>query len=334
MKIKNVIGLCVITVIFLSVSGCTNKNQTAILPLGGTLTQIKIGNPHLVFNYNGTGNYEIYVMTTAGVGATQLTNNAAYDNWWPRISPDRTKVLFYRVPAGTAENIKYQEASLWVMNADGTGVSILRAKGADGWSMQAHAEWSPDGNEIVMCGGIAGVPHIVVTNTRGSVKRQITTDGTWNCDPSWSTDGTIIVFNRMVTGSDFANLEINTIPSGGGTITSLTSNSLADYDPYYSPDGATIAWLQNVNPAGWGGLGVWAIKKMNANGSSQVDVINDGQINSKPAWSLDGTTIYFHRLEPLGDLRWEIFKIATPFVTGSQTRVDAFTTGNCEYPMN
>ncbi len=28
-----------------------------------------------------------------------MTSDAAYENWWPRISPDRTKVLFYSKPA-------------------------------------------------------------------------------------------------------------------------------------------------------------------------------------------------------------------------------------------
>jgi Tol biopolymer transport system component len=328
-------------VVLISFSGCDiakNENKTGAL-IAILLMRATVGTSELVFDYNGTGNYEIYKMTTAGTNVRQLTNDSAYDNWWPRISPDRTKILFYRVPAGTPENNKYQEASLWMMNADGSGATVLRAKAADGWSIQAHAEWSPSGNEIVMCAGISGVLQIVITSPSGNVKLQVTNTGagTWNCDPSWSPDGSTIVFNHYDSGGAEQDLDIYTIPATGGSTTRLTNQGgspLADYDPYYSPDGTTIAWLQNVDPTGWSGAGVWAIKKMDANGSNQGDVIKDEQINSKPAWSLDGTTIYFHRMEPLVDLRWKIFKIATPFVPGSQTRVDLFTTGNSEYPCN
>jgi Tol biopolymer transport system component len=39
---------------------------------------------------------------------------------------------------------------------------------------------------------------------------------------------------------------------------------------------------------------------MNADGSGQHAVIDDGEINSKPGWFHDGSTIYFHRTIVLG----------------------------------
>src|ERR1039457_3487332 len=45
-------------------------------------------------------NREIYVMKNDGTAITRLTNNSAYEQWWPRISPDRKKILFFRRPAG------------------------------------------------------------------------------------------------------------------------------------------------------------------------------------------------------------------------------------------
>ena len=93
----------------------------------------------LVFDSDRSGNHEIFVMNMDGTGIRQLTNNDDYENWWPRIAPDRRKVLFYRAPAGMPED--YAEASLWVMNADGSGVTQLREQGADGWVMQGHGEW-------------------------------------------------------------------------------------------------------------------------------------------------------------------------------------------------
>src|SRR5437868_155735 len=80
----------------------------------------------LVFDSTrSSSNHEIFVMNRDGSSAARLTNDPAYENWWPRISPDRTRVLFYRSPAGDPED--YSAASLWLMNADGTGVTQLRA---------------------------------------------------------------------------------------------------------------------------------------------------------------------------------------------------------------
>src|ERR1043165_1908684 len=115
----------------------------------------------LVFDSTrGSGNHESFAMRTDGSGASRLTNDAAYENWWPRVSPDRTRVLFYRAPAGKPED--YAQASLWVMNADGSGATQLRAKGQDGWTLQGHGEWSPDGTRIAMFGSVAPALEIFV----------------------------------------------------------------------------------------------------------------------------------------------------------------------------
>ena len=337
MKIKYIAGIGAISIVALLVSGCMKKTQTVLLPLASTMaiSQTQIADTELVFDYNGTGNYEICKMKTDGTNVTQLTNNPAYDNWWPRISPDRNKILFYRAPKGS--NGDYFKAELCLIAADGSGYLVLRPLGKDGWIWQAHAEWSPRGDGIVMAGAISGVLQIVITNPWGNVKQQVTNtpSGTKNIDPSWSPDGKTIVFNHSETLAD-AGLDIYTIPSStsmGTTadMTPLTSDSLMDNDPYYSPDGATIAWLQRVDTTSNPPLGRWEIMKMNASGTGKTAVTSDGGVNSKPAWSLDGTLIYFHKFV-IGDSRWEIYKI-TPAGTG-MSRVDTFTTGMCEYPMN
>jgi Tol biopolymer transport system component len=85
----------------------------------------------LLFDSDRNDNrHEIYVMRTDGSCVSRLTNNALYENWWPRASPDRTRILFYRSPAGDPEN--YFNASLWVMNADGSGQTQLIADGGHG----------------------------------------------------------------------------------------------------------------------------------------------------------------------------------------------------------
>ena len=92
--------------------------------------------PHLLtsqlaFDSDRTGNYEIYLMNTDGSGVRALTNDRTQDSWWPRISPERARILFYRTPAGTHDG-DYTKTSLWEMNADGSDSHQVIANGANG----------------------------------------------------------------------------------------------------------------------------------------------------------------------------------------------------------
>ena len=150
--------------------------------------------------------------------------------------------------------------------------------------------------------------------------------GGTNIDPSWSRDGTTILFigcpNAICFEKDY---EVYAMPSGGGDAKRLTSNSLRDHDPYFSPDGKQVAWLQETDTSGV--AGVWNIEIMRADGSDQRPVTNDRQINSKPEWSPDGTLIFFHRFE--GD-RWRLFTVH-PDGSGL-TEVAKGAPGNSEFP--
>ncbi len=284
----------------------------------------------LAFDSSRSGNHEIFLMKSDGSGARQLTNDASYENWWARVSPDRRKLLFYRSPRGMPE--RYDLASLWAMNVDGTALTLLRAQGTDGWALQGHSEWSPDGSAIAMFGG-ATSPQIYVADAMGRAPRQLTNRPGVNTDVSWSPDGKTLLFNGCAAmPCSPGGYEIYSIPAAGGTPVRLTTDALPDYDPYFSPDGKTIAWLVTSDPAAWNGLGAWSIRIANADGSNPRWLINDGQINSKPAWSLDGKSIYFHRMEPLKEIRWGVFRIN---VDGSGlTPLTGNAPGNNEHPSN
>lgn len=43
----------------------------------------------------------------------------------------------------------YTVSDLMVFNIDGTHGQVIVAKGANGWELQAHAKWSPDGTQIL-----------------------------------------------------------------------------------------------------------------------------------------------------------------------------------------
>jgi len=295
----------------------------------------------LVFDSDRSGNHEIFVMKTDGTGVVQLSRDARFENWWPRISPDRKRILFYRSPHGDPEN--YSRASLWSMAADGSGVTQLRAAGQDGWTMQGHAEWSPDGRRIAMFGSAGAALEVFVTDAQGQNPVQFTRRGGINTDVSWSPDGSKLLFNGCPAGvspctpPQYEIFVMPAIPLAAST--QLTHDGLADYDPYFSPDGSKIAWLVTVDPSRFQispgvNLGSWAIRMANADGSHAAYLINDGNINSKPAWALDGRSLFFHRMElaPLVEGKFGVFRIG---VDGSGlTRLTPVGSGVNEHPSN
>ena len=281
----------------------------------------------IVFDSDRSGSYELYTMRADGTDARPLTADGRYDSWWPRVSPGRTDVVFYRTPKGVHDT-DFVQATLWRVRVDGSDLRELRPKGTDGWDQQGHAEWSPDGSQLVMFGGSGSNPQIFVTNANGGGPTRVTNRPGTNIDPSWSPDGRSIVFVGCPQAVCFdRDYEIYVVPSSGGEARRLTTNDLRDHDPYFSPDGKSIAWLSRTDPTG--PTGIWNIRIMNADGSAQRPVTNDGQINSKPSWSSDGTLIYFHRFELVRG-RWGIYTVR-PDGSG-MLELTKGAPGNSEFP--
>lgn len=280
----------------------------------------------LLFDSDRTGHFEIYVMNSDGSGVRALTDDATYDSWWPRLSPDRRTVIFYRSPAGKHDR-DFSVTSLWVMAADGSGLAMLRPAGWDGWTFQGHAEWSPQGDRLVMFGGSRINPQIYVTNALGQEPRQLTDRPGTNIDPSWSPDAEYIVFvgcpQAVCTEKDY---EIYRMPAAGGDAVRLTRNKIPDYDPYYSPDGRQLGWLQRI---GGVGVGVWDVRVAGPDGKGGRLLAQDNGVTSRPQWSADGSLIYVHRIAP-GGTKFEIY--VADAAGGPFRLVTKDQPGNNEYP--
>jgi len=70
-----------------------------------------ISDSKLIFSSDRSGNLEIWISDLDGENEIQLTSDDQYESNWPRVSPDRSKVLFYRAPKGAKENA-YDKFSL------------------------------------------------------------------------------------------------------------------------------------------------------------------------------------------------------------------------------
>ena len=169
----------------------------------------------IVFTSMKDGDLDIYTMNVDGTNVRRLTNTPGYDGgpWW---SPDGTKIV-YRAhhPRDTTELREYQE--------------LL----AQGLIRPSKVE-------------------LFVMNADGSDQRQVTALGGANFGPSWSPDGTKIIFSSNYTSPRSGNFELYFVDAaesmaGPDKLETITTHPAFDGFAMFSPDGTKLLWASNRN---------------------------------------------------------------------------------------
>ena len=201
--------------------------------------------------------YDLYTVNRDGTGQTRLTN---YDVYTAEavLSPDGRTIVF--------TSLKDGDLDIYSMNVDGTNVQRLtNTVGYDGGPW-----WSPDGKRIVYR---ANHPQdsaqlrqykdllderlvkpsrveLYVMNADGSDQRQITALGGANFGPSWSPDGSKIIFASNFVAPRSGNFELYLVSASESMATAeklerLTTSEVFDGFPVFSPDGKQLMWASN-----------------------------------------------------------------------------------------
>lgn len=256
------------------------------------------------------GNVEIYRTDLTTKLFTRVTGDTSFHSWWPKPSPDGSRILFCRTSVADATaadyDQDYSEVSIWVMNADGTGATeIVPVDTLGAGAVQGTPNWHPNGRDIVFFGGVANaLIRTVQVDGSNLTSVAVTSITTGISDTIWSPDGTRIAFCYLGN--------VYTVAAAGGAATQITTDggTTPNYDPAYSPDNLTIAYLTRFATAsGPAPAGEWGIRTMAATGvGSPTTIINDGHISSKPSWADDGF-LYFHRLVYGTDSNFQLAKI-------------------------
>jgi chitinase len=250
-----------------------------------------------------SGGGDIYSMNPDGTGLLNLSNSASYQDVWPTVKPDGTKIVYVRTGGilgimnadgtgqttlisslaptlpdydPTGQKIVFSGSTgdydLYVMNADGTGQTRLVANQYGDY----YPRYSPDGSKISFYtfSGTGPVPDIYVVNANGTGQVKLTSTGK-DTYADWSPDSTQLVFQSTRDG----NNEIYVMNADGTNQTRLTNNAATDAYPVFSPDGTKIAFVSNRD-------GNNEIYVMNADGSGQTRITNDTADDTSPTWTL------------------------------------------------
>ena len=99
-----------------------------------------------------------------------------------RWSPDGNRISYFAIRDG--------KASLWIMNADGTG----RIQLPPVTDFERQPSWSPDGRELVYSSKGEGDFDLWIRGVEGGEPRQLTALEGDEAKPGWSPDGRTIIF--------------------------------------------------------------------------------------------------------------------------------------------
>ena len=182
---------------------------------------------------------------------------------------------------------------IYTIKADGSGLARLTndpafddspAISPDGWQivfLTARHDPKPQFPNLMY--------EIYVVDIDGVNTLRLTTTEAAEDHPSWSPDGSKILFDADYDDDGF--YEIYTISLDGSELTRLTSNTANDQFADWSPDGSQIAFSSDRN-------GNWDIFIMDADGSNQQPLTSSPDWELFPAWSPDSNQIAYNGLVP------------------------------------
>ncbi|MBN2387668.1 MAG: serine/threonine-protein kinase [Anaerolineales bacterium] len=135
-----------------------------------------------------------------------------------------------------------------------------------------------------------GVPQIFLMNWDGNGRQRLTSLPDGACQPSWSPDGTQIVFiSPCLERVDLYQDSLLYIMNADGTdVTPLLNSQPGDFDPAWSPDGTRIAFtsLRDGYPQ------IYVLDLRDNELARLTDTPSDVQA-LQPAWSPDGIQIAY-----------------------------------------
>lgn len=187
---------------------------------------------NIVFVSSRHQHEDIYTMKFNGTDVKRLTEKLNLSNDNPKWSPDGKKIAF----VSFSGNPKSPKADIYLINADGTGLTTLTNTG-DNFA----PDWSPDGKKMLIVSSRTGHEEIYTLNLANNEFKQITQLKAEIGAPRWSPDGTKIVF---MINKDHKSSHICIMSADGTKLQEMTTKEWPyNYVPSWSPDGKNIIYV-------------------------------------------------------------------------------------------
>jgi TolB protein len=233
---------------------------------------------------------DIWLMTPDGKAPIRFdAASSGREDAHPKWSADGTRLAL------SSRRGDKGDSEIWLINADGTGLrNVTNSPTTEDWA----PSWSPMGDKLAYeCREIGTAnTDICVKNADGSGSPQNLTKSFTRKDrttksndgaPSWSPDGTKIVFASDLQTDDTEIWVMAAPGTSSPVFYRLTQNNGFDSRPVWSPDGQKVAFATNRD-------GNDELYVMDATGANPTNVSRHGAYDGGVvAWSPDGTLIAF-----------------------------------------
>jgi Tol biopolymer transport system component len=194
-------------------------NQRPITALGDAASGASFSpnGSQLVYESVANGRTQLFIADVGGSNIRQLTTFATGNSFFPRWSPDGTRISFTRNPGVAGQTCaNAPPCEVYVINAAGSGETRLTISPSG--QQSSYAYWSPDGiklgferTDVQM-----GNRRTFTMNANGTTLRQITS---LISGFDWSPDGTRIVAHRFA-GTSVAIVVMNPTTFESANLTS------------------------------------------------------------------------------------------------------------------
>jgi len=233
---------------------------------------------------------DLFLMNTDGTEQTYLIRGSSA-TW----SPDSKNIAYHASASGEGLPIKpdpgaaTSDSDIFVANVDDLLASVAGSQnitnnGSD--TIDDDPDWSPDGTKIAFTSHPPSDnpinpihAEIYVINPDGTGLTRLTFNNYEERAPSWSPDGSRIVFMARVGTHGGNGFEICVMNADGTNFVQLTDNAVFEGTPTFSPDGQKIVWGRDVG-AGQG----QELFLMNADGTNQMQLTDTLGVNVFPNW--------------------------------------------------
>ena len=202
------------------------------------------------FNNGNNMAQSVFISTLSNNKEGVVAINARSPEW----SPTRQKIVYHTENGEINTSQGYRPAHIAVYNIQDSTTKRLTA----GNSFNLLPTWSPDGNWVAFLSDKAagkeynlwkvpsdGGSAIQLTSDFGDLGNRAIIDDRSPKTLSWSKNGNSIAFARFKKSDQGYDYDIYSIPTIGGSKTTIVSSQWNDFCPVYSPDGTTMAFVSD-----------------------------------------------------------------------------------------
>ncbi len=219
-------------------------------------------------------NFDIYLMDGNGENLIQVTDNEYFEGC-PSFFADASSFVFCSMETGSMQLYMFDLNAF--LQGEDPNIRQLTTEGNN-----YYPALSPDNSTIMFVSDRSGKFKIYTMDIYGE-HEEILIDMDGGLFPSWSHDGTQIVFSAYVNGIS----QIFKADKNGENITRLTFSNQDDQFPSFSPDGEYIAF-STIDPST-----KFDICIMDKDGNNLQVLVNHYDSDEYPQWSPDGNKIIF-----------------------------------------